>query len=62
MPIYSYFCVACNAEQDVLMSPPAPEQMTLDCAVTKESTLHKRKWTAPSIGMVEGAGFSPARN
>lgn len=67
MPFYEYKCLNCRIVKEVYLQAPPPE--SVDCYVCMNSEDYpdegnesmKRVWSSPGIGVVEGAGGSPAR-
>jgi len=63
MPIYVYRCNDCATDYELWMDPGPPEKLdgAEDCSVTGKHCALTRRWVAPAIGFVDGAGFSPPR-
>jgi putative FmdB family regulatory protein len=67
MPRYDFTCTKCGAEQEVILSLSEFEsEMLLHCCGdgnpdTGFDTLHRHVIGKVSIGVVNGAGGSPAR-
>lgn len=62
MPIYEYQCKVCKASQDLWLDAPPPNEITGgECNEPGQACLMVRSFMF-NTGMVEGAGFSPARN